>query len=364
MRDVRRSELLAINQIIDELSGAELEAVILQLEDAHLYRWLREMDGIGGGNLAAEEEGTLFRTIVEAASAATIFRLAQSERGGKFAEIAQAVSEAAPPAVAIEFIEICAAHASHSDLALSAALGVLATLAPDARLVAYTALLRSGAAEQLAGAAKSTVDALLIERDDPLVLEFLEGVAAGLTGAGAAIWDLTGSLFVDSHSFREAWAGTGRTIALAWHDPIEFVAVMLDVDTLTRNPARWSGVVAIDLASFGVGRVARLGRLGLAAKSVADWIRRFGARKVGTGDFEVRAGHLTTTLDRLDGAADVLAIRRLLDHQRQVDDLSGRLEELPGARPSIEIEGALRLIRSIGTAAESLVASIAGEVAA
>ena len=363
-RDVRRSDLLAVTEIIGGLDGAELDAVIVRLEDAHLYRWLREMDGIAGGNLSSGEQAELFRSIAQKAGAATIFRIASAERGGKFPEVSLAVSEWAPPAVAIEFIEICAAHAADSDLALTAALTGLAALRPAARIVAYTALVRTGSAETVSDATSAFLAAQIIERDDPVIVEFLEGVVAGLTGTAAALWNLSGAALVDSHQFREAWAGLGRTIALAAHDPIAFVAVVLDIDTLTKNPARWVGTTVTDLAAVGVSKVARLGRLGTAAQTIADWMRRFRGRSFDVGRLELEAGHLVTTLDRLHRATDTLAIREALGRLSHVEELTESLRRLPGEIPDLEITAALQLVRTLWETADSVVDEIAEALAA
>ena len=364
LRDVTRRDLLAINRIVAGLGTAELDAVIGQLEDAQLYRWLREMDGVAGGNLSVEEEAELFRSIAATAGAATLFRIATSERGGKFREIAAAVFQTASPVVAIEFIEVCAAHAMDSENALAAAIGGLAELSADSRIVAYTALQRRGLAADLVAATHSFLEAQIVERDDPVIVEFLEGVIAGLTGAANAMWDLTGSLLVDSHHFRESWAGLAGTFALAARDPLAFIAVVLDLDTLQHNPARWTGTTVADLTSLGVGKLARMGRLGSAAKAVADWLRRLGTKAVDLGSLEVEAGHLVSTLERLQLAADALAIREAIEQVDEVSDLTARLELLPGEIPDLEITAALALLRQLAAAAESVVDDIAAALAA
>ncbi|NND04425.1 MAG: hypothetical protein HKN91_16740, partial [Acidimicrobiia bacterium] len=363
-RDVRRTDLIAISEIFGGMAGGDLDAVIAQLEDAHLYRWLREMDGIGGGNLTVNEEQSVFRSIAQHASAATIFRVANAEKGAKFPEIAQAVESSAPPAVAIEFIELCAAAASNSTLALTAALSGLVALTAAERVVAYTALMRSGSAEHLAAATSEFLKAQIVERDDSVLVEFLEGVLAGLTSAVDATWDLTAALLVDSHEFREAWAGLGRTISLVAQDPIAFVAVILDVNTLAKNPAHWSGEAVADISTLGLGKLARLGRLGTVAKVVADRLRRLATRTAGVGRLEVEAGHLAATVDRLASATDAVAIRQLIEQHIRVETLNDELDALIGRLPDLEIAAALHLIRTIGRTVESVVDDIAAILAA
>lgn len=354
--DVRRADLIAIADVISSLPGTELDAVIRDLSESELYRWLRELDGIAGGNLEVAAESELFATIAARASAATLFRLAAAERGGKFGEIAAAVQTRARVAVAMEFIEICAARAASSDEAMLAAVAGLAALRPTDRLTVYASLRRSGLAEQLAGAAREFITANTVERKDPVLVEFFKGIADALNGTVRTVASLTLVGMYDTHEFREAWSRLGGVVALLPQDPGEFVAVVVDIDTMTKNPARWSGGAATDVAMLGIGRLARLGRLGSLAKAAADWLRRLGAQRLGRiGRLEVESGHLVSAVERLHDAATATAVRDILDDVADIEAYTDQLERLVGWLEGLDPSAAISLLQNMAATAETII---------
>lgn len=324
LRDVDRNDLLAINGILADLSPPEIELVIESLEDAQLYRWFRELDGLAGGNLNLDEEADLFAFVATTVPATALFRLANAEHGGKFAELAAAVRHRAPLAASLEFIEICAAHAADSDAALVAAVTGIGALGEAARLTLFASLRRNGLAADLADATRAFLRRRSIERDDPIIVEFFEGLLAGLGGTLDTLADLTVIALVDTHEFREAWSRLGGAVMTIPTDPVSFAAAVLEVDLLARNPANWLGLVTADIGSVGLGKLARLGRLGSLAKSIADRLKRLAsAAAVRLGKLEIERGHVLAAIDRLYAAADALEVRTALDELEELGELDG-----------------------------------------
>ena len=326
--DVGRHDLLAIHELLGGLDGPELDAVIQGLSDDELYRWFHEFDGVRGGNLSEVEEVALFDTLAAAASAATLFRLAGAEGGSRFIEIATAVQETAPAEVAIEFIEACAAYASASDEALLAALAGLAALDPRHRDISATSLQLQGLLAPLSAVTTGFIARQTVERDDPLVVEFFEGVGSAIGTAAVTLGELTVAGLVDRDRVRRAWSEVGGIASLAFTDPDDFLQIVLDLETLQRNPARWTGSALAGLITAGFGRLARLGRLGTAAGSAAGWLKRLADTPVLSGPrLQLRTRHVSPALDRVGVALDAAAVREAI---AELVLLDGYLEELDG----------------------------------
>lgn len=327
--DVSRGELETISEILESLSGAELDLVIASLSDAELYRWFRELDGIRGGNLDLTEEMDMFAMVAGKAGAATLIRLAGAERGAKFAEIAAAVQRYSPREVAMEFVEIAAASAATSDDSLGAALAGLVALGEREREIVLASLHSNGLLVDLDVATKAFLSRHTRERDDPVVVEFFEGLLEALGGTVKTIVDLSIGGLVDSHRFRESWSQLAKVIVMIPTDPIQFAAVVVDLDTFAANPSRWLGGASADVLTLGVGRLARLGRLGTLAKSVADWIKKFGRGVVARrGNLELQRGHVIAAIERLHDAADAAAARRVINDALLVESYSDELGDL------------------------------------
>lgn len=326
--DVGRRDLLAIHELLGGLDGLELDAVIRGLSDDELYRWFHEFDGIRGGNLSELEEAALFETLAAAASAATLFRLAGAEGGSRFIEIATAVQETAPAEVAIEFIEACAASGSASDEALLAALAGLAALDPRHRHISATSLQMQDLLAPLSTATTGFLQRQMVERDDPLVIEFFEGVGSAIGTAAVTLGELTVVGLVDRDRFRQAWSEVGGIVGRAFADPGDFLQIVLDIETLQRNPARWTGSALAGLLTAGFGRLARLGRLGIPAGSAAGWLERLADTPIISGPrLQLRTRHVSPALDRVGVALDAAAVREAI---AELVLLDGYLEELDG----------------------------------
>ncbi|MCP3973821.1 MAG: hypothetical protein GY720_04945 [bacterium] len=326
--DVGRGDLLAIQQILAGLAPVEIDAVLSRLNTDELYRWFHELDGVRGGNLSETEEAELFAVIARSAGAQALFRLANAEAGTRFGAIAAAVRNEAPLEVALEFIEICAAEAAQSDDALVATLAGLAGLEPRHRTVAATALAEAGLLAQLGAATDAFIRRQSIERNSPLIVEFFEGLLGAIGGAALTVADLSLVGIVDRHRFREAWSSMGGVVGLAFHDPIEFAEIVLDIETLRQNPARWAGAVSSEFVSAGIGRLARLGRLGRLARIASRWLKRVGKFVLlETERVSLRAQHVAATLQEIGGAASAAAVRDALDDLEELEDQVEDLEE-------------------------------------
>lgn len=324
--DVGRGDLLTIHEILAGLAGPELDAVIRGLSDDEIYRWFHELDGVRGGNLSEGEEAVLFDTVAAAASAATLFRLAGAEGGSRFMQIATAVQRTAPAEVGIEFIEACAAHASASDESLLAALGGLAALDRRHRTVAVTSLHLQGLLDPLSVATTAFLERQTIERDDPVVVEFFAGVLGAIGTAVRTLGELTIVGLVDRDRFRQTWSEVGGIASMAFTDPGEFLEIVVDVETLRRNPARWTGSVLAGFLTAGFGRLARLGRLGGLAGSTARWLKRLTDKVIISGPrLQLRARHVSPVLDRVGVALDAAAVSEAMEELALVDE---HLEEL------------------------------------
>ncbi len=324
--DVSRRDLLEINEIMAGLTGSELDGVIRGLSDDELYRWFHEFDGIRGGNLSEGEEAALFETLAAAASAATLFRLAGAEGGSRFMQIASAVPRAAPTEVGIEFVEACAAHAADSDEALLGALSGLAALDARRRRVAVSSLQQQGLLDSLSTATTVFLERQAIERDDPAVVEFFQGLVGAIGTAARTLADLTIVGLVDRDRFRQKWSDVGGIASLAFTDPREFFEVVIDVETLRRNPSRWTGSAAAGLLTAGLGRLARLGHFGGLAAATSGWLKRLSDTVIISGRrLQVRARHLSPVLDRAGVALSAAAVSEAIKELALADD---HLEEL------------------------------------
>lgn len=363
--DVGRGDLLGIHETLADLAPADLDFVIGGLSDAELYRWFRELDGLRGGNLAAPEQSELFADLARRANAAMLFRLATAERAAKFAAIATAVRTVAPDHTAMEFIEICAAHATGSDAALVAALAGLVELEARPRRVVLTKLVEADLIAALSDATSQLLQQMAAERDDPVVVEFFEGVAAAVTGAVTTVAELTVVGLVDGHRFREAWSDLAKMLGLAGAAPLHFLAVALDVGTLRRNPARWLGEVFADIAGAGVGRAARVGRLGRAARRVTRWIEQLDNRVVLRGGrWEVEAGQIVSVLDQLGASADGTAVAAAIARLEVVESYSDELSELTSQLAAPDPAPAITRLAAMAAAARGVIDGLHQSVAA
>jgi len=326
--DVGRKDLLSIHEIVADLAGPELDAVIRGLSDDEIYRWFHEFDGVRGGNLSEAEEAALFDTLAGAASAATLFRLAGAEGGSRFMQIATAVQRTAPAEVSMEFIEACSAHASASDEALLGALAGLAALDPRHRNVVVASLRLQGLLDPLSAATTSFLDRQTVERDDPVVVEFFAGIGAALGTAVVTLGHLTVAGLTDRDRFRQSWSDVGGLAGLAFTDPDDFVLIVLDIETLRRNPARWLGSSVAAFATAGAGRLARLGHLGKLAGTANRWLKRLSDTVILNGRrLQLRAGQVPPVLDRVGVALDASTVSKAIAELALVD---GYLEELDG----------------------------------
>ena len=341
-RDVGRGDLLEIHHTLGALAAPQVDAVIGQLGDDELYRWFHELDGIRGGNLDEAEESSMFATLARAASAATLYRLAESEGGSRFHQIAAAVRASAPPAVAMEFIELCAADAAAGDDALVAALAGIGELSGRHSSVVATALQEQGLLDQLMESLERFAERHAVERHDPVLIEFLQGLVEATATAAITAADLTVAGLVDRHRFRQAWSDIGAAVNLAITDPAQFARVVIDLETLRHNPARWSGDVAATVASAGAGRLARVGRLGRLANSAATWLKRMSRTVLVNGNrIRVEIGHVTRVLDELRDAADTAAIEETLAALADVDRYAAELGELEAILPDMAVPDAI-----------------------
>lgn len=358
LRDVSRKDLLAINEVLESLTAASLEAVMSQLSDSELYRWLRELDGIANGNLTVEEEGELFRHLAVHLSAPALMRIARAERGGKFGAIAEAVRSSATVETAMQFLELCAVHAGESEAALVAAIDGIAALEARHRRVVYASLVSTGSIQTLRGAASAFVERHGVERTSPLPIEFLRGARDALAGTVDTVADLGFSVLHDTHEFREAWASVGRTVGLV-RDPLVLLEVLFDIGTLRRNPARWLGGAIADLASYGANRLARLGKLGALAKSIADWLKRAESRSVlRVGRIEVEAGHVATVVERLHAASNAADMRQILESLSIVEGYADQLSALSDGLDKTSTASAIAAMNHMLAAADAVLANV------
>jgi hypothetical protein len=329
--DVGRRDLLEIHEILAGLPGIELDGVIRGLSDDELFRWFHEFDGVRGGNLSEDEEATLFDTLAAAASAATLFRLAGAEGGSRFMQIASAVQRTAPPEVGIEFIEACASHAADSDEALLAALSGLAALDARRRRVAVSSLRQQELLDPLSTATAGFLERQAIERDDPAVVEFFQGLVSSIGTAVRTLGELTIVGVVDRDRFRQKWSDVGGIASLAFTDPRELFNVVIDVETLRRNPSRWTGSAVSGLLTAGLGRLARLGHLGGLAASTSGWLKRLSDTViVGGRRLQLRARHLSPVLDRTGVALSAAEIGEAIKELAQVEDHLDELDDPTG----------------------------------
>jgi len=344
-RDVNRRDLLEINALLARLAGPELDAVIAGLSDDEIYRWFHEFDGIGGGNLDVAEEEGLFAMLALEASAAALFRLANGERGSRFAAIAAAVRSYAPDEVALQFIEIAAANAAGSEQALMAALAAIAGLDQRRQIVVASELDDRGLLEELRAATDAFIAKNSLERDSPVVVEFFEGVAAALHSTALGMARLTLGVIVDRHGFREAWAGVGDAARLAFTDPLEFAEAVLDLERLRRNPARWAGGVLPDLLGLAVGSAAKAGSLGLAAQRAQGIVARVGRIEiVDLGRLSIAVRHVMEVVDRLRAVAEAVAAKEMADQTMTIEPIQpGEI----GAEETLAAE--LRSLRDVAS---------------
>ncbi len=328
-RDVGRTDLLTIHEILANLAHPELDAVVRELSDDELFRWFHELDGVRGGNLSDAEEAELFDMLARAASAATLLRLARAEGGSRFMQIASAVRRAAPPHVGMEFIEACVAHASDGDEALIAALAGLAALDRRRRNVVVASLHFQGLLDPLSAATAVFLDRQKIERDDPIVIEFFEGLGSAIGTAVLTLGELTVAGVVDRDAFRSSWSQVGGLAAMAFTDPRRFGAIVIDLETLRRNPARWTGSAAAAFAASGAGRLARAGHFGKLTGSAARWLKRLADTVIINGKrLQLRGGHVPPVLDRLGVALDAAAIREAVTELALVEGHVGEIDAL------------------------------------
>ena len=326
--DVGREDLLAIHEILADLAGPELDAVIRGLSDDEIYRWFHEFDGVRGGNVSTDEEASLFETLAAAASAATLFRLAGAEGGSRFMQIADAVRRKAPAEVGLEFIEACAAHASASDAALLAALAGLAALDRRHRNISATSLQLHGLLQPLSAATAGFLGRQAVERDDPVIVEFFEGVGSAIDTAVKTLGELTVVGLADRDRFRQTWSEVGGIAGLAFSDPGDFLQIVLDIETLRRNPARWTGSTLAGFLTAGIGRLARFGRLGALAGSTAAWLERLSDTAIiSRPRLQLRVRHVSRMLDRVGIALDATAVSEAIAQLARVDEHLDELEE-------------------------------------
>lgn len=363
--DVGRADLLAIQEALQELDSAEMDAVIDRLSSDELYRWFHELDGIRGGNLREPEESELFAIIARTAGAATLFRLAGAERGTRFHVVAAAVRAQAAPEIAMEFIEMCAAEATATDDALVAVLAGLAALDGRRRTVVATSLAEQNLLDPLALATAALVSRQSIDRDSPIVVEFFEGLAGALLGAATTLGELSFLGLVDRHRFREAWSNMGGVIQLAFDDPVSFIETVLDIETLRHNPARWSGAAATDVVSVGVGRLAKIGRLGRFAQTAARWLRRVGDLVlIDTKRLSVQTRHVTAALQEFDAATTAAAIRGALAELTEIESYIRELDDLVAVVPEVDSRPFSLRMSDMGAAGADLVDRFAAAVTA
>ncbi len=333
--DVGRADLLAIQQVLAALGPLEIDEVLARLSSDELYRWFHELDGVRGGNLNEAEEADLFAIIARTAGASTLFALAGAEAGTRFAAIAAAVRREAPPEVAIEFIEICATEAAQSDDALVAPLAGLAALDTRHRSVAATALTQAELLGPITTATVALIDRQSLERDSALVVEFFKGVAGALHLTVTSVADLSVAGLVDRHRFREAWSNAGGVVATAFNDPLRFAAIVLDLETLRRNPARWTGAAVADVGSAAIGRLARLGRLGRLAQIAAQWLQKVGRFVlIESKRVSLSARHVAATLQEITEATSAAAVSDALD---DLDELEEHVEDLEESIEGLDI---------------------------
>jgi hypothetical protein len=326
--DVGRADLLAINDVVAGLEGPEFDAVILGLSDDELYRWFHEFDGVRGGNLSEAEEDALFDTFAATGSAATLLRLAGAEGSSRFLQIADAVQRTAPSEVGMEFIEACAAQAADSEEALLATLAGLARLDRRRRNIVGASLHLQGLLDPLAMATTAFLERQTIERDNPIVVEFFAGLGAAIGTAARTLGELTVAGVVDRDRFRDSWSAVGGLVGTAFTDPADFVEVVLDIETLRRNPARWTGSAAAGLLTAGVGRVARPGHLGKMTGSAAAWLERISDTVILSGRrLQLRAGHVPPALDRVGVALDAAAVSAAISELALVDEYLDELAD-------------------------------------
>jgi hypothetical protein len=359
--DVGRTDLELIRMELESLSAPEFDAAVSLLSDAELYRWFHELDGVRGGNLDPAEEATLFEMIAGRASPATLLRIALAEGGSRFVEITAAVRAAAPLETAMEFIELCAAGAVQSDQLLVASLAGLAALSEGSRRIVLTSLRGDGILDSLAAAATSFIEANSTNRTDPLIVEFFKGLLTAVGDGASAMADLTIVGLVDRHQFREAWSSLGRVVGLAVTNPAEFLAVVIDIDTMRRNPARWLGATTADVATIGIGKLARLGRLGRAARALADLLQRLGdAPILRAGRLQLEAGHLSDVIGHLNGAAAALDLRVLMAQLATVQATTAQLEAAVVELPSLPVARALELLDGAIAAVSAQISRLTG----
>jgi len=344
--DVSRGELRAITTTLRSLKPAELDYTIALLGEAELYRWLHELDGVRGGNLDPDEEGDLFRIIAERASPATLWRLAGAEGGSRFAEIAAAVRMHAPDAVAMQFIELCAAAAADGEAALVAALEGLAALDGRRRQIVLASLHLDGALDGLAESTAAFLERHIAERRNPVVVEFFAGLLGAIRDGALGMADLTVAGLVDRHRFREAWSDIGEVVGLAFTDPAEFASAVIDIEMMRRNPARWLGGAMADLTTAGTVRLARFGRLGRTARMIAAWLRRLGASTLARiGRVDLRLRHLVEVAGRLDDAASALEAGAVITATIEVGRLGAELRGLTELLDQQELPSAFGELR-------------------
>lgn len=357
--DVGRGDLQTITAELGALSGPELDAAIGLLTGDELYRWFHELDGVRGGNLDAAEEAELFGLIARRAAPATLLRLALTERGSRFGDIAAAIRDAAPLEVKIEFVELCAAGATDSEQLLVGAVAGLAALDGTSRRIALTSLQTAGLLEPLARATTAFIENSLAERSEPLIVEFFSGLLLAVRDGAAAVADLTVVGLIDRHRFRQAWSSLAGVASLAITDPAEFAAAVIDIEMMRRNPARWLGATTADLATAGLGKLARLGRLGRAARAIADLMTRLGeARLLRAGKVQLEAGHIHDVIGRLDAAADALELGALLEQVEAIEATTAELEAAVDELESLSLQPALDLLNQVITRVTDQVAAL------
>lgn len=278
--DVSGRELVAVGALLGCLSGPEVDAVVARLGDAELYRWHHEMDGVRGGNLDVDQEAALFAMLAAKASPETLWRLFNAEGGEKAVPIGEAIIANAPEPVLMAFAEMAARHPD-DEICLLVTLGALDRLDLAGKTVLMVRLGETGDLDTFFAA----YDRLLAEMDVALVPwsagEFFgglwDGAVVGLVETFRLVADLTVVGAWDRHTFRKRWSEMGGLATLLFADPEDFGELVLDMETLRRNPSRWLGLIAGDLltgkggaARRGIRSLARNGHLGRLAARLAD----------------------------------------------------------------------------------------------
>ena len=140
----------------------------------------------------------------------------------------------------------------------------------------------------------------------------------------------------------------GKVLGLAATDPKTFAAVVIDIETMRHNPARWAGGLAADGATAGLGKLARLGRLGRTMQIVAKWVREVGTKPLlEIGKWRVTRRHVAEAADRLAAAGRSLELRTALAELQAVEDLLGDLGSLEHDLDGLELDPAIRLLEDL-----------------